>query len=251
MKRSTTWLILTIGFALWHINHCSLFNAKLSLYINIKYVVEPWYNYKYTYTCGNIINNNDERTHFYRKIYLSHFILERVAKGLISVMCEKWVGDRDRQQHIDPKFLCSSSTYSSFCWAAQPGSWGPKPSVWRWLSLRHVDPNCDWNSNCDCNSNWTLLASDSNRLKPSVAPGYIIVWHPPASCGRRMCTKFNPSIDQSDIPISSTGCTCFLIDGLVEGQYVTNPLNRRRSARKESQGNTSVRKFIQGIRFHL
>ena len=25
----------------------------------------------YTYTCGNKINNNDERTHFFRKIYLS------------------------------------------------------------------------------------------------------------------------------------------------------------------------------------
>ena len=28
----------------------------------------------YTYTCGNKINNNDERTHFFRKIYLSNFI---------------------------------------------------------------------------------------------------------------------------------------------------------------------------------
>ena len=39
----------------------------------------------YTYICGNIINNNDEQTHIFRKIYLSHFIrkgYERVAKGL-------------------------------------------------------------------------------------------------------------------------------------------------------------------------
>ena len=28
------------------------------------------------------INNNDKRTHFFRKTYLSHCILERVAKGL-------------------------------------------------------------------------------------------------------------------------------------------------------------------------
>ena len=45
------------------------------------------------YTCGNIINNNDEKTHFFRKINLSQFILERVAKGLMLVMCERWVGD--------------------------------------------------------------------------------------------------------------------------------------------------------------
>ena len=51
-----------------------------------------------------------------------------------------------------------------------------------------------------------------------MAPGYIIVWHPPASCGRTNSTTFT---GQGDIPISSTGCTCFLIDGSVEGQYVT------------------------------
>ena len=47
-----------------------------------KRVVLPWYNYTYTNTRGNIINNNDEQTQFLRKIYLSHFILERFAKGL-------------------------------------------------------------------------------------------------------------------------------------------------------------------------
>ena len=35
----------------------------------------------YTYTCENINNNNDKRTHFFRKIYLST-LFERVAKGL-------------------------------------------------------------------------------------------------------------------------------------------------------------------------
>ncbi len=35
----------------------------------------------YTDACGNKIKNNDERTHFFRKIYLSHFI-QMVAKGL-------------------------------------------------------------------------------------------------------------------------------------------------------------------------
>ena len=39
----------------------------------------------YTYTCRSKINNNDERTNFFRKIYLSQFIrngCERVTKGL-------------------------------------------------------------------------------------------------------------------------------------------------------------------------
>ena len=41
--------------------------------------------YHDTYTRGSKINNNDERSHFFRKIYLSHFIrngCERVTKGL-------------------------------------------------------------------------------------------------------------------------------------------------------------------------
>ena len=102
---------------------------------------------------------------------------------------------------LTPSYSDYSSISSSFCWAAQPGSWGPKPSVWSWLSLQHLVPNCDLNSNCDYNWNWTLPASDfnCNWTKPSVAPGYIIVWHPPASCGCRICTEFNPSTGQGDI----------------------------------------------------
>ena len=106
------------------------------------------------------------------------------------VICERWVGDGTDWNILTPGSSGHSSTSSSFCWAAQPGSWGPKPSVCRLLSLRHLVPNCDWNSNCDCNSNWTLSASDSNWLKPSVVPGYIIVCRTPASCGRHMCTEF-------------------------------------------------------------
>ena len=46
-----------------------------------------------TNTSGNIIKHNlrtsmNERTHLFIKIYLSHFILERVD---VSVVCERWV----------------------------------------------------------------------------------------------------------------------------------------------------------------
>ena len=52
---------------------------KCMLYSHIIYI------HLYTYTCENKINNNYERTHFFRKIYLSHFIrngCEMVTKGL-------------------------------------------------------------------------------------------------------------------------------------------------------------------------
>ena len=57
-------------------------------------------------------------TNEYTSIYLSHFILERVAKGLMLVMCERWVGDGERLQHIDPKFL--------WLWQHFFLNWGPE-----------------------------------------------------------------------------------------------------------------------------
>ena len=46
-----------------------------------------WYNYTYTYTRGNKINNNEERTKKMdlRKLYPSHFI----RKGCESFVCER------------------------------------------------------------------------------------------------------------------------------------------------------------------
>ena len=124
--------------------------------------------------------------------YTSHTLF---SKGLRKGWCYVWeVSWRWGQTatYWPQVPLYYSSTSSSFCWAAQPGFWGPKPSVWRWPSLRHLVPNCYWNSNCDSNSNWTLPASNSNWLKPSVAPGYITVWHPPASCGRMHLHRIQP-----------------------------------------------------------
>ena len=90
-----------------------------------------------------------------------------------------------------------SSTSSPF-WlgCSTVGHWGPKPSVWGWLSLRW-HPIWNWN--------WP---------KPSVAPGHIIVWRPPASCGRMHLPpspNSTTSTGQGDIPISSTRCTCFAV----------------------------------------
>ena len=63
-------------------------------------------------------------------------------------------------------------------WAAQQGvAEGPSSSVWHLFS----------NWNCNSNSKW---------LKPSVASGYIIVWHLPASC---WCTHLHRSWWYSDI----------------------------------------------------
>ena len=139
--------------------------------------------------------------------YTSHTLFSKgLRKGCERVVCERWVGDGTDCNILTLSSSGHSSISSSFCWAAQPGSWGPKPSVSNWFSLPR-----------------TATRTPTNGLQLTelaMAPGYIIVCHPPASCGRRICTEFNPSTGQ-DVFMSLTGCTCFLIDGWVEGQYVT------------------------------
>ena len=132
------------------------------------------------------------------------------------VVCEKWVGDWDRLQHIDPKFFWHSSTSFAF-WlgCSTVGHWGPKLSVWSWFSLRgHPISNCDWN--------WTDLtqAVCGTWLYNCLTPTCFLWAYAPDS---------TTSTGHGEIPISSTGCTCFavlrlftqvhlLIDSSVEGQ---------------------------------
>ena len=151
----------------------------------------------------------NERTHFFIKIYLSHFILDRV----MFLVCERWVGDGDRLPHI----LTIAALLSHLGWAAQP--WvteGPKPSVCRWFSRGHLVPQLTSAATGTATRIPTWTATD--WLKPSVAPGYIFVWRPPASCGRTHLPpspNLTTSTGQGDIPISSTGCTCFAVLPLI------------------------------------
>ena len=88
----------------------------------------------------------------------------------------------------------NSSGYSSisfpFSWAVQTGAWGP--------SL-----------------NWDMVlipASSLQLIWTSCRRGYMIIWRPPTSCERHMCTQFNRRQSRSspDSLISSTGYTCSL-----------------------------------------
>ena len=91
-------------------------------------------------------------------------------------MRERWVGDWTDCNILTP----SSSAYSSTSFLILLGcsTEGPEGPALCWELILTA-------SNCNCN--WLQL----NQL--SVAPGYIIVWCPPASCERRICTEFNPS----------------------------------------------------------
>ena len=100
----------------------------------------------------------NERTHFLIKIYLSHFILERV----VFLVGERWVGDGDRLLFW-PKVLLATIAALLFhlSWVAQPWvNCEPKTLCLQLVSIRHLV------------SNWP---------EPPRAPGYIIVWRSPAS----------------------------------------------------------------------
>ena len=97
----------------------------------------------------------------------------------------------------------SSTSFASGLAAQRWVAEGPKPSVCQLILTLASGPPTD--SNLNWNWNW---------LKPSVAPGYIFVCHPPASCGSTHLppsSNSTTSTGQGDIPISSTGCTCFAV----------------------------------------
>ena len=153
-------------------------------------------HYTYTYICGNIINNNDERTHFFRKIYLSHFIRKS---------CERVRDELKTEQTATywpqvPLFLVALLSHSAglFNRGSSAGSWfslprtaTQTPTNWHQLTQTVCGTGLYKCLTTIC----FLWASQSYRIQPVHGQGYIL--------------------------ISSTGCACFLIDGWVEGQYVT------------------------------
>ena len=91
-------------------------------------------------------------------------------------MCERWVGDWTNCNILTLNSFVFCSTSFSFCWDAQSGV------------LRLHSPLLG------ASSHYSIL-SPTNWLQLTelpVAPGYIIVWRTPASCGRHICTQFNP-----------------------------------------------------------
>ena len=128
--------------------------------------------------------------HFFTKIYLSYFILERVAKGL----CVRGeVGDGNRLQHIDSKFICIIAApilYSAGL--LNRGPEGPSP-------LSEADSHC--NSNCN-----SLTSTNWNRQWHRVIYLFAVHQLPVAS----QLHRIQPVHGQVDTLISSTGCTSYL-----------------------------------------
>ena len=99
-----------------------------------------------------------------------------------------------------------SSTSFSFYWPTQLGVLRAQALSWELVFTA---------SNCNSNSNWLQLTRTVcgiglyNCLTPTCFP-----W-------ASQLHRIQHIHGQGYILISSTGCTCFLVDGWVEGQYVT------------------------------
>ena len=118
----------------------------------------------------HIQHNKDEQTQFFRK-YTSHFIWKG-SKGLRKVLFVR--GELDTEQNCNiltpPTFLATAAIFP-FSWAAQPGAWGP----------------------ILCRNMVLIPASSLQLIWTSCRQGCIIIWPPPTSCERHICTQFNPS----------------------------------------------------------
>ena len=138
--------------------------------------------------------------------YTSHTLFEMVAKGLWKgyVREVSWRLKKDCNI-LTPSSSVFSSTSFSFCWAAQPGALVFTTSNWNnWLQTNRI--SCRTGLYHCLTSTCFLWASHLHLIQPVHSQGYTL--------------------------ISSTGCTCSLIDCWVEDQYV-------RERERESQGNLS------------
>ena len=149
-------------------------------------------------------HNNDERTHFFRKIYLSHFIrngCERVMKGL----CVR--GKLETEQtatYWPPVPLSLAALLSRSAGLLDRGSWGHIALCWvlvlttaSYLQLtdsKLTEPVCRTGLYNCLSSTCFLWASHLHPIQPVHSQGYTL--------------------------ISSTGWICSLIGGWVGGQYV-------------------------------
>ena len=120
-------------------------------------------------------------------------------------MCERWVGDWTDCNILTLSSSDYSSTSFSFCSAAQPGVLRAQALCWELVFTA---------SNCNSNK---LTPSNSNCLWHRVISFLTTTYFSWAS----QLHRIQPVHGQGYILISSTGCTCFLINGWVRGQYVT------------------------------
>ena len=120
-------------------------------------------------------------------------------------MCERWVGDWTDCNILTPKPSVFSSTSFSFCWVAQSGVQRAYSPLLGAGSLYSILSLTNW-----LQTNWTSCRTGLYHCLTPTCFLWASHLHPIQTVPSRGYTL-----------ISSTRCTCSLINGWVEGQYVT------------------------------
>ena len=135
--------------------------CQLLLYSHIELYVYI-YNYTWKHSQHNIRTSMKVRTHFFIKIYLSHFIQKGwcwlCVGGELETGTDCYILTQSSSDH--------SSTSFSFwlsCSTVVTGAASPQSEIWfsRW-HLVPTDSNCNWNrtrTDSNCNQNWLINTS--------------------------------------------------------------------------------------------
>ena len=147
----------------------------------------------------------NERTHF----FIKNIPLTLYTKGLMLVVCERWVKDGNRLIHIDPKFFWPKRHFfrildgllnrGSLRVASPLSAAGSQSGI-----LSPTDSNCNWNLNW----NWQTQAVCGTWLYNCLKSTCFLWTYASAP-------NSTTSTGQSDIPISSTGYTYFAVPLLI------------------------------------
>ena len=137
------------------------------------------------------------------KNYTFHTLFERVAKGL----CVRGELETEQTATYWPQVpLTIAALLSRSAGLLNRGSWGLEPSAGSWFPLPRTT---------------TRTSTNLPQLTRTIC-GTGLYNHLTSTCFL-WASQLHP-IQPVHVLISSTGCTCFLIDGWVEGQYVTSGL---------------------------
>ena len=121
-----------------------------------------------------------------------------LRKGYERVMCERWVWDWTNCNILTPSSFVFSSTSFSFCWAAQLGVLRAHSPLLNAGSLYSIlSPTLT-------PTNWTSCSTGSYHCLTPICFLWASHLHP-----------IQPVHSQGHTLISSTGWTCFSIDGCV------------------------------------
>ena len=136
------------------------------------------HNQLYVYIRKHSQHNNDERTRFFRKIYLSLYS-KGLRKGYVWEV--SWRLNKTAT-YWPPALLAIAALLSHSAGLLNRGSLrAASPLSWSWFSLQHLISNCN---------NWLQTpkltrTSSGTRLYNCLTPTYF--------SERRICTQFNPS----------------------------------------------------------